>query len=651
MKRTGARTALPNSRQRPMRRVLAAIAAFALGAGLAVVGAAAPASAHTGDLLASAVCNTTTGQYDVTYTLKLTNVGSTLTGTTKWRVGTTSFQGTPTNANGMDRGPITSKGNTTLTLGTESLPGTTKGGGPWVYAYTSWTDGYGKGSDGRIEGLKGDCKAPEPTSIPVPVKPSIVDLCGTSGDHVVEPRATEGVSWSISPVVGGKAKATATAKPGYVFSDGSAVKSWDFEFTDVPCIVEIPVPPKPDATEACGVDGDAVILPDDSDTVTWKLEGDPKTGAATAVATAKKGYEFPGGKTEQRYDYTFTNEPCPVIVPEPVEPEIVDLCDVDRDEVLLPEETEQLVWHIEGEPSSGSVTAVAVTKGHHVFEDGTTERRFELSFTNEPCPIELPVPAKPAAVDLCGVDDDRIVLPADTDTVSWAIEGDATTGSAVAVATAAEGHVFESGETTERFVFEFDQTECVPPTLAGSSAAALCVANVPWIDFDVVLTDPDQQSTGHTAYLVLSDGTHTERVELGPLGEDGSVDGRVLWPGAAIDEAGNPTAWPGWKQLPNGRWVVTEENFGWTHALTSASIEVNPELSIDLEYPPAVVACAPSSKSTGTPGTPVPSGDGDGQGLASTGFTGGPAIGLAGGLVLAGALALAVQLILRRKRA
>ncbi|MCD1570310.1 cell wall protein [Agromyces mediolanus] len=189
----------------------------------------------------------------------------------------------------------------------------------------------------------------------------------------------------------------------------------------------------------------------------------------------------------------------------------------------------------------------------------------------------------------------------------------------------------------------------MPPTLAGSTAAALCVANVPWIDFDVVLTDPDQQSTGHTAYLVLSDGTNTEKVELGPLGEDGSVDGRVLWPGAAIDEAGNPTAWPGWKQLPNGRWVVTEENFGWTHSLTSAYIEVNPELSIDLEYPPAVVGCGPASKPAGTPGTPVAAGDG--QGLASTGFAGGPAIAIAGGLVLAGALALAVQLMLRRKRA
>ncbi|MFF2275105.1 hypothetical protein ACFVTR_04430, partial [Agromyces sp. NPDC058126] len=141
----------------PIRRFAAAVAALALGAGLAVVGIAAPASAHTGDLKASAVCNVETGEYDVTYTLKLSNVPDGKTGTTMWEVGTSKFEDTPTSADGMDRGPLTSKGNTTLELGTESLPGDTVGNGPWVYAFTSWDKNNKKGSDGRIEGLKGDC--------------------------------------------------------------------------------------------------------------------------------------------------------------------------------------------------------------------------------------------------------------------------------------------------------------------------------------------------------------------------------------------------------------------------------------------------------------------------------------------------------------
>lgn len=146
-------------------RALAAIAtlAIAVGAGL-VITDAAPADAHTGDMQAVAVCNPSTGQYDVTYTLTLSQAAG-KAGETKWRIGGQDFAGTPSSAAGMDRGPIASSGNATLTLGTESLDGSTVGNGSWVYAYTQWSDGYGRGSDTRVEGLQGDC------SVPIPTKP------------------------------------------------------------------------------------------------------------------------------------------------------------------------------------------------------------------------------------------------------------------------------------------------------------------------------------------------------------------------------------------------------------------------------------------------------------------------------------------------
>ena len=65
-------------------------------------------SAHTGDLNATAVCNTTTGQYDVTYKLTISNTS--LAGTTYWRTGTTSFEGTPTSNTGLTNGPVASTG-------------------------------------------------------------------------------------------------------------------------------------------------------------------------------------------------------------------------------------------------------------------------------------------------------------------------------------------------------------------------------------------------------------------------------------------------------------------------------------------------------------------------------------------------------------
>lgn len=173
-------------------RVAASAVAFLLVLGGGVVLAATTdvqsASAHTGDVKHVAVCNPGTGQYDVTSTLSLTNVDSRLSGTTYWRIGGVGFEGTPTNKDGLDRGPIGSTGNTILTLGSYSIPGTSKNG-PWVYAYTSWTDGYGKGSDGRVEGLAGNCSKDVP---PNPLDENITcDVAWnqpgralTNGDHI-----------------------------------------------------------------------------------------------------------------------------------------------------------------------------------------------------------------------------------------------------------------------------------------------------------------------------------------------------------------------------------------------------------------------------------------------------------------------------------
>ena len=104
------------------KKFIAAIGTLVLAVGLSVVAVAAPSSAHTGDLNATAVCNTTTGQYDVTY--KLTISSTSLAGTTYWRTGTTSFEGTPTSNTGLTSGPVASTGAGVYTLGTISLPGT-----------------------------------------------------------------------------------------------------------------------------------------------------------------------------------------------------------------------------------------------------------------------------------------------------------------------------------------------------------------------------------------------------------------------------------------------------------------------------------------------------------------------------------------------
>lgn len=132
----------------------------------ALVAAPISAQAHTGDMEVTAVCNTATGEYDFTVNLTISQTG--LAGSTSWKVGTSSFTGTPSSALGMNRGPVASSGAGTIRLGSFSLPGSTTGLGPWVYAYTKWSDDYGKGSDGQLRApLAGDCvrdvpEKPEP---------------------------------------------------------------------------------------------------------------------------------------------------------------------------------------------------------------------------------------------------------------------------------------------------------------------------------------------------------------------------------------------------------------------------------------------------------------------------------------------------------
>ncbi|MGH3703073.1 MAG: hypothetical protein ACRDT9_00450 [Agromyces sp.] len=787
-----ARTRVRWSSRAPFRRIAAILTSLALGAGLAVVGVAAPASAHTGDLKATAVCNTETGMYDVTYTLTLSNVPNNKTGTTKWRVGSTSFDGTPRNANGMDRGPLTTTGNKTITLGTVELAGDTKNYGPWVYAYTTW-QGADKGSDGQLkQKLAGDCgespsvkkltichatesdvknpynritiaisavvnghlkhqwgediipafsykgkqyaaqgdqsllqyedcvKPPTKIAVPaepqktdkcgvdddriiqpaattgvvwtigkvvnnaatataktlpgyvfdngkteqswkftftndpcpvvvtVPAKPAKVDECGVALDAVIEPKSVEGVSWVITPIAGGKATATATTKAGFVFADGTTTKTWNFEFDTEPCVLPAPLEPK--FIEQCGLTGDALELPAAVDHVSWNVVGDPKAGGlVTVTAVAAEGYAFPAGAVTS-FTHTFTDEPCPptIITFEGV-PTMKDVCGADDDAVVLPPVVEHMSWQVSGDPTKGglvTVTAVA-DKGYAFGKDVQTV--FPMTFDSTPCPTEVPVPAAPSAIDKCGLADDKVDLPKNTDQVHWSFTGTPVDGPVIVTATAQDGFVFPGDVKEITFEYEFDDTACIAPSLKGSVATGVCEADSPWIFFDVELTDPDKQSTGNTATLVMTDGTNTETIELGDL-ENGSLTGKVLWPGASVDADGKANGWPGWALVGN-KWIEVDDNFAWTRGDITATLEVNPELDVAIAYPPASPNCAIGPKVTppggGEGGIPAAS---NGTGLASTGFAG-TSIAIVAGIIVIAGLAFLVVARIRRKRA
>lgn len=258
-------------------------------------------------------------------------------------------------------------------------------------------------------------------------------------------------------------------------------------------------------------------------------------------------------------------------------------------------------------------------------------------------PATIQLPAEPEIVDMCGVDRDRIVAPVDSADVSWTTSP-IVDGTATATASVKPGFTFSNGKTSETWTFEFDDAECVDPTLEVAVATGRCVADAPWIFYDIELTDPDHKSTSTTANLVLTDGTHIETIVLGEL-VDGKLEGKALWPGASVAADGvTPTGWPGWK-LVGTTWVQVDDNFAWTRGDIEATIEVNPTAAVSLVYPQATPECATGPKGSGSGSSPAAAG----TGLASTGFAG-TTIAIVAGIIVVAGVAFLVIARMRRKR-
>ncbi|MGC5171056.1 LPXTG cell wall anchor domain-containing protein [Micromonospora sp. DT81.3] len=176
-------------------------------------------------------------------------------------------------------------------------------------------------------------------------------------------------------------------------------------------------------------------------------------------------------------------------------------------------------------------------------------------------------------------------------------------------------------------------------SLAGTVATSECLGDVPWISFKVSMDDPGDVATSGTAVLVMSDGANSVTVPLGELVDD-SLSGRVLWPGASIDAAGNPTGWPGWAQQ-DGAWVETSGNFAWTRGEISAVIVVNPEIGVPLSYPQATPECATGPRGAVAAAT---------EHEAALAMTGTDAAALSIALGAAGTLLAGGVLLLARRR-
>jgi uncharacterized repeat protein (TIGR01451 family) len=199
-------------------------------------------------------------------------------------------------------------------------------------------------------------------------------------------------------------------------------------------------------------------------------------------------------------------------------------------------------------------------------------------------------------------------------------------------------------------------TEITPVASVQVSAAGFCRADAPWLGYEVTpyntqSVDPapmvliwwtnaayaerDPSIPASNTAAILADGASRVDPIAIPAGwmPGTPISGEQLWPGAAVNAAGQAVAWPGWHQSPDGQWMLDPSAPGYD-LRDDAVVEVrmNPSTGSVEAYPPAVPGCNPAPPSK----------------MPVTGFDVGWIAGMAAGLMFAGAMFLLAYRLRRR---
>ena len=631
-----------------LRKSLAALSALLLTAGVTTF-VATTASAHTGDLNATAVCQSD-GQYLVTY--KLTTSNTTLTGTTYWKIGNSTFAGTPTSNAGLTLGPVSSTGSQTITLGTKLLPGSSTSA-PWAYAFTTWSDGYTKGSDGGDITLAGTCKPTQPTGTKG-TDTSTTQICRAPADgtatvtHYAQ-SWTQDYVWDTNShtwVLGSKVYGAKTVTSTSVVDDQTCRpdKPTGLHGTDPLPPSHVCVDPKDGtATDTSYAKDWTQSYSWNSDTHSWvlgaKVYGDAYvTGTKVVddqdcippVPTQLKGTDpLPpvhecvdpanGTATDTYYARDWTEDSTwdiathhYVLGAKVYGAQYVTDTKVVDDENCIPEQPTGLhgtdplpPTHECVEPADGTATdtyyAEDWTQTYSWNNDSHTwvlgDKVYGDQYVTSVVPIddESCIPLPPDG--LRGTDPvpptDECVSPADGTATETSYAKDWTQD----YSWDGTSHTWVLGDKVfgEQYVTGVENVEsqnCTPPTLQGTAFASQCVDDVPWINYDVKLVDPFNLSTddGTATFTFTAPGSSETFVKVVPIGS-----GKFLWPGASATDNGDgtftATGWPGW-ELDGTTWKsVGDANYGWTRNGVNVHIEVNPQMDVTLSYPPPTALC------------------------------------------------------------
>lgn len=143
-----------------------------------------------------------------------------------------------------------------------------------------------------------------------------------------------------------------------------------------------------------------------------------------------------------------------------------------------------------------------------------------------------------------------------------------------------------------------DDTVSTPVKWLAVDAFTECVQDAPWLDYTVDAHNLDV--SGRTMNVIWrgsgGDIVQTNEIEIAT---DGTVAGRLLFPGAAIDPNGDGIAWPGWRpalagETPEWENLVLDPTLPSYGLRSGASVEfvINPSTTVAIDYPPASADCA-----------------------------------------------------------
>ena len=132
------------------------------------------------------------------------------------------------------------------------------------------------------------------------------------------------------------------------------------------------------------------------------------------------------------------------------------------------------------------------------------------------------------------------------------------------------------------------------------TATSICVNDVPYIDYVVTAVNFTPANGVTIAWADSNNNVVTTMNNL-PL------SGRVLWPGAVVDEQGKGIDWPGWI-FENNRWIEGADGFEKLRPTTNVTFTVNPSETITISYPPADPYCTarPTFAIVANDDTPAP---------------------------------------------